>query len=476
MHTRRRNPAGEVGWKVKCVINPEFLTQAWTKFYECACTYNIIPNQVLVDKKMVSLHLCEAPGAFIASLNHFLQSNFQGIEWHWAASTLNPYYEGNSLANMISDDRFMFHTLDHWVFGADNTGNLMNWDNSQAIIQQAKSLGKSNNFGVKNEPRSGQPVMNKINAILEKVEQDRHITSYHIAEELGIDHKIILIHSLKAGCTKKLDTWVPHKVMLVTADGSIDCLERPDAQEEITSPLHYCEIVTGLQALSEGNLFNEVHIYKPATSRQGNSEVYAVCLGFHGYDHLKSYIPILKTAYGTELYSNKAIFPKECIPEDFLQQVVNCANYFCEKQCEVINRNLAAYFHTADKYSINKIKRLRLMVSSEFIVRCVILRNKHVPSSPNFNCVKYKTMSVLEFDYSEPYDVYEKRYFVKLYNHLTEMEEGRLVKYHIHTEDGCEVVAYAVVFYPASELRWSTSSINPTSLHAYLIPSQKAVN
>lgn len=64
------------------------------------------------------------------------------FQWKWVANTLNPYHEGNSPSNMISDDRFMFHTLDNWHFGVDNTGNLMDWDNSQAIVNKAKSLGK----------------------------------------------------------------------------------------------------------------------------------------------------------------------------------------------------------------------------------------------------------------------------------------------------------------------------------------------
>lgn len=79
-HTRRRNPAGEVCWKIRCVINPEFLTQAWTKFYECASTYNIVPLEAVSAKDMVSLHLCEAPGAFITSLNHFLKHNHRDIQ------------------------------------------------------------------------------------------------------------------------------------------------------------------------------------------------------------------------------------------------------------------------------------------------------------------------------------------------------------------------------------------------------------
>ncbi|XP_075990070.1 cap methyltransferase 2 [Anticarsia gemmatalis] len=320
-HTRRRNPAGEVGWKIRCLVNPEFLTQAWTKFYECACTYSVIPTEATMERKMVSLHLCEAPGAFITSLNHYLKSNHQGIEWKWVANTLNPYYEGNSPSNMISDDRFMFHTLNNWDFGVDNTGNLMDWNNSQAIIAKAKSLGK---------------------------------------------------------------------VLLVTADGSIDCVQKPDAQEEVTSPLHYCEIVTALQALSPGgtlvfklftifehstvcllylinHLFGEVNIYKPVTSRQGNSEVYAVCLKYKGLSHLEKYIPTLQTAYGSELYGNLAMLPLEAIPESFLKQIEECALYFCSIQCQVINNNLQAYLMQKNIALHRDIKKIRAIVATEFI-------------------------------------------------------------------------------------------------------------
>ncbi|KAJ0184081.1 hypothetical protein K1T71_000504 [Dendrolimus kikuchii] len=52
----------------------------------------------------------------------------------------------------------------------------------------------------------------KIDAIFEKVEQDRHISSYDVAGELAIDHKTVLAHLKKAGYTKKLDIWVPHEL------------------------------------------------------------------------------------------------------------------------------------------------------------------------------------------------------------------------------------------------------------------------
>ncbi|GBP41682.1 hypothetical protein EVAR_24041_1 [Eumeta japonica] len=44
----------------------------------------------------------------------------------------------------------------------------------------------------------------KLDAISEKVEQDRHISSYNIAKELGIDHKTVLSHLKKTEYTRKL--------------------------------------------------------------------------------------------------------------------------------------------------------------------------------------------------------------------------------------------------------------------------------
>ena len=53
---------------------------------------------------------------------------------------------------------------------------------------------KSGNFRVNDEVRSGRLVTDKISAIFEKVERDRHTSSYDIAEELDVDHKIVLRH------------------------------------------------------------------------------------------------------------------------------------------------------------------------------------------------------------------------------------------------------------------------------------------
>ena len=85
----------------------------------------IVLSQPPLTKQFGSVHLCEAPGAFITSLNHALTSHHHDTDWQWLATTLNPHHEGNDLGYMINDDRFIIGSLDHWEFGQDNTGDLM---------------------------------------------------------------------------------------------------------------------------------------------------------------------------------------------------------------------------------------------------------------------------------------------------------------------------------------------------------------
>ena len=44
--------------------------------------------------------------------------------------------EGNSTGSMINDDRFIFHTLNNWDFGVDDTGNLTECANLNHLINK----------------------------------------------------------------------------------------------------------------------------------------------------------------------------------------------------------------------------------------------------------------------------------------------------------------------------------------------------
>jgi len=51
-------------------LNIEIGTQAWGKMFEILSNFQLINN--INNQKWLTLHLCEAPGAFISALNHFL--------------------------------------------------------------------------------------------------------------------------------------------------------------------------------------------------------------------------------------------------------------------------------------------------------------------------------------------------------------------------------------------------------------------
>ena len=142
-HTGKTNPCGLVVKHLRKAAKPELCTQAWVKFHEILSSCNVIPPKCIENKKLTSLHLCEAPGAFIASLNHYIKSNFEGIHWTWLAATLNPFYEGNDTKRMISGECFIIETLYHWNFGESGDGDLMQWDNLKHLAKAVGGAGKA---------------------------------------------------------------------------------------------------------------------------------------------------------------------------------------------------------------------------------------------------------------------------------------------------------------------------------------------
>ena len=247
-----------------------------------------------------SLHLCEAPGAFITALNHFIKSNRTDFTWDWIGTTLNPYYEGNTTGTMINDDRFILRTMDCWDFGIDDTGDILKPTNLRHFIN--------------------------------KYDQ---------------------------------------KIDLVTADGSIDCQKDPARQESLVIDLHLSEIIAALGCLRVGGnfvlkmftffeagtishlyllscVFNQIAVFKPSTSKEGNSEVYVICLSFQGIE--KSSLENLVDNFG-----KGPIFDISDIHADFIKSVENCGRYFMEKQVSVIQRNIDT-FHGPDEKLFKKLK------------------------------------------------------------------------------------------------------------------------
>ena len=167
------------------------------------------------------------------------------------------------------------------------------------------------------------------------------------------------------------------KVDLVTADGSIDCQSDPARQESIVSDLHHCEAVAALRILAPGgslvlkmftlfesesvcllyllvSVFNEVDVFKPATSKEGNSEVYIVCRDLQSSNWLESVLAQVVQYFSTnpteflqlsgphygKFPVNNSLFDRAELPDSFMAEVVKCGELFMQLQENVINNNL----------------------------------------------------------------------------------------------------------------------------------------
>jgi cap2 methyltransferase len=69
-----------------------------------------------------------------------LKLHHPNTKFHYRATTLNPYYEGNSLSNTILDDRLILHTLNNWFFGDSYSGDIMDEGNIRSLVEYCKSL------------------------------------------------------------------------------------------------------------------------------------------------------------------------------------------------------------------------------------------------------------------------------------------------------------------------------------------------
>ncbi|XP_068597698.1 cap-specific mRNA (nucleoside-2'-O-)-methyltransferase 2 [Brachionichthys hirsutus] len=323
-HTNSTNRAGKVTAAVRSAANAEICTQAWCKFYEILGTFHPLPKEALRSGELYTVHLCEAPGAFVTALNHYIKSNesTRYCGWSWAANTLNPYHEGNSGSRAIADDRLIANTLPRWFFGSDNTGDI--------TVQK------------------------------------------HLLE---------------------LQVFVANmrRVDLVTADGSFDCQEKPDEQEALVASLHYCEATAALLLLSPGGsfvlkmftsyehssvcllyllacCFGSVSVFKPATSKAGNSEVYAVCLSYEGKAAVRHLLAKLIRNYGGNAAGEGALFPNALIPESFLEQHEEMCSYFHARQVETITENLQLFESTGAERR-RRLDHVRDATAQEYLQR-----------------------------------------------------------------------------------------------------------
>lgn len=176
-------------------------------------------------------------------------------------------------------------------------------------------------------------------------------------------------------------------ISLVTSDGSIDCNDSPDKQEEIVAPLHYAEFVTSLAILADGGTmlikmftfyelsslgllyvlsccFKSLHVFKPLTSKEGNSECYVIGIGYK--KAAVSAEVLEKLICNLTIRSENPLLALDRIPADFVDRVREMARVFMNWQAGVIEGNIRTY-KVNDRHENDLIRWLKNQMVQDYV-------------------------------------------------------------------------------------------------------------
>jgi len=314
-HTSNMHRFSNVITKLRNQIKIELPTQAWAKFYCILSTFELV-NIPSETETYNSIHLCEAPGAFITSLNHFIRTNYGAkFSWDWLGTTLNPYHEGNNLGQMIPDDRFIVNTLDNWCFGADFTGNIMNVDNMNHLIKRLEDK--------------------KIHLVTADGSID---CSDNPSEQEAVVAPLFL--------------WEIITALNVLSDGGSLVLKMFTVFERCTLVFLYLLV----------QVFKNVSFYKPGPSKPGNSEVYLVATEFDkdACQCSKLFQELQEAAFNdSKMEQVGGLVDFTRVSKSFLDSVRLYAEESCSLQKETIQRNRKTFekLNHQEQQRLNKLKK-----------------------------------------------------------------------------------------------------------------------
>ncbi len=282
--------------------NAEMVTNAWIKMYEMLNMFPDIikPSQNAItdsNSSFKSFHLCEAPGAFICSLNHYLSTIYPKINHDWYAQSLNPCLNYQAL-----DDHYglIKKYPNRWIFGdpkKDNSGDITH---SQIIKFYANHASLTEidfmtaDAGIQCEPKK----LNEQESCLGKI---------------NMGQIICILACLPVGKNAVFKTFLP-----------------------MTEPLTISMIYLTT------HLFEKVDIIKSPSSSCTNSEIYVMLRSYKGIS--KNILELLYILLDDPKITSKTLlFPE--IDRGFFKSYMHSITSFVDRQIRALSKYYYSYYH-----------------------------------------------------------------------------------------------------------------------------------
>ena len=278
------------------------VSNAFLKIYELMMTYEIVPSDAINFK---SFHFCEAPGMFIIGLNHYLQTKTKVKNWSWHGNSLTIEAEKTALTDSHGLIRA---NKDKWLIGPESSGDIRSLTNINYFKSKLESVDFiTSDCGICVDP-----------SMLNKYEE--------MISETDFAQFINMINLLRVGGSGITKTFIPLEL-----------------------PSNVCIIYMMTQ------LFEEVYLSKPITSRPQNSEVYLVGKNFLGIsDDLLNKLKSLLDKSINPIFDPHLQWIEE-IPQSFISQL---EDYIVDITRQQISYLLNIFHFVDNTTDIDKIKLL----------------------------------------------------------------------------------------------------------------------
>lgn len=174
------------------------------------------------------------------------------------------------------------------------------------------------------------------------------------------------------------------------------------------------------------HLFEEVTIFKPCTSKSGNSEVYVINLRYRGFCKLNDIWSNLCSGYkgGTNLFQSKSMFNLDDIPQEFLEEIECCARFFMKIQIKTILDNV---YHFENKVPDNVQSKKWMITKLFFQYYPINVINKHRKLVPNVDVGKDWRIVPIKPDIKMEIFIRENMHFQNLLN-LFNLKTGKYIQ------------------------------------------------
>lgn len=205
-------------------LGAQLVTNAWFKMFEILNYISFKSG----EESIKSFHLCEAPGAFISALNHYLdtKSRGTGAPLDWYAETL--IHPGNALE---IDKGLMAKYPERWLFGDKKNGDI------------------TDPINIRSFHRAGN-VYNIVTADGAKDVGVDYNEQEIINSKIILGEMITMLGTLKEGGTFIIKLFTIHESITISVIYYLSCI------------------------------FENVKLVKPHASKASNSEIYVVCEGY----------------------------------------------------------------------------------------------------------------------------------------------------------------------------------------------------